>query len=171
MNRPRFLGGVAAAVVAAGAVVAVARAQPSTFPDPSQITPAGMTAQTQEPTTGFTGACLVDFRSYEPKLPLICYAPNRPMAPGDAAADAGNSGTTYGAGTTVVTFPAKSVFRPYASGSANYDSYQVLVTCYPHTAAGVCPQSSFAVSRSCCDYGTNLTSLDGQTASGLANFL
>ncbi len=135
-----------------------------------------MIAQTTEPATGFTGACLLDFKTYEPTLPLICYSPSRMMASGDAGADAaaagaGAAGATYGAGITIVTFPAKSVFRPYLSGPANYDSYQVLVTCYPHTATGSCPQASFAVSHSCCDYGTNLTSMDGQTATGLASFL
>jgi hypothetical protein len=172
MKRPRILGCVAAVVLgAAGAVVVIARADPRAFPDPSQISPSGLIAQTTEPATGFTGACLVDFKTYEPTLPLVCYSPSRMMATGDAAADAGSAGATYGAGFTTVTFPAKSVFRPYLSGPANYDSYQVLLTCYPHTPAGACPQSSFAVSRSCCDYGTNLTSIDGQTASGLANFL
>lgn len=115
-----------------------------------------MAAQTQEPPTGFTGACLVDYPAYEPTLPLICYAPP--------------STVQYGAGFTTVTFPAKKVARSYSSLPANYDSYQVLVTCYPHQPDGTCPSQSFAVSHSCCDYGIGLTSPDGQTASSLAIF-
>jgi hypothetical protein len=157
MNRPLVIVGAGALVLAAGiAVVAVARAQARSFPDPSEVQPSGMTAQTQEPPTGFTGACLLDYAPYLPTLPLICYAPT--------------SAAHYGAGTTTVAFPAKKVFRSYSSLPANYDSYQVLATCYPHQDDGTCPQQSFAVSRSCCDYGTNLMSLDGQTASGLASF-
>jgi hypothetical protein len=148
MKIPLVLAGTF--VVAVGGVV-VARAQ-----GPSDVGPPGMTAQTQEPPSGFTGACLLDHMTYEPTLPLICYAPS--------------SAASYGAGSTTVTFPAKTVFRPYASLSANYDSYEVLVTCYPHSTSGACPQQAFAVSHSCCDYGASLTSLDGKTASGLAGF-
>jgi hypothetical protein len=115
-----------------------------------------MVVQTQEPPTGFTGACLIDFLTYQPTLPLICYSPSGKVS--------------YGAGTTTVTFPANLVFRPYASPPATYDSYQALVTCYEHTSAGTCPQQSFPVSHSCCDYGTDLISLDGQVATGLASF-
>ena len=157
MNRPFVVvGAVAVVTTAALAVVVVARAQPRILPDPSEVGPMTMTAQLQEPAKGFTGACLLDAITYAPALPLICYAPG--------------SGVQYGTGSTKVTFPASKVSRSYSSAPADYDSYQALVTCYPHAADGSCPQQSFAVSRSCCDYGTPLVSLDGQTATGLAGF-
>jgi hypothetical protein len=157
MNRPLAVGAVAVVITAALAVVVVARAQPRILPDPSEVGPMAVAAQTQEPPTGFTGACLLDTMTYQPALPLICYAP---------------TGTVqYGKGFTNVTFPAKKVSHSYSMAPASYDSYEVLVSCYPHNADGSCPLQSFAVSRSCCDYGTPLVSLDGQTASGLAGFL
>ncbi len=157
MNRPFVVvGAVAVVITAALAVVVVARAQPRVLPDPYEVGPMPMAAQTEEPATGFTGACLLDMMTYQPVLPLICYAPTGPVQ--------------YGKGSTKVTFPAKKVSRSYSTAPASYDSYQVLVSCYPHNADGSCPPRSFAVSRSCCDYGAPLVSLDGQTASGLAGF-
>lgn len=157
MNRSLVIVGAGALVLAAGiAVVAVARAQPRSFPDPTEVQPSGMAAQMQEPPTGFTGACLLDHATYQPTLPLICYTPP--------------STVQDGAGTTTVSFPANKVADSYSSLPASYDSYQVLATCFPRQSDGTCPQQSFAVSLSCCDYGTRLTSLDGQTASGLAIF-
>jgi hypothetical protein len=158
MIRPLVLTGACTlALAASAAFVVVARAQSRSFPTASEVTPAGMTAQTQEPATGFTGACLLDYMTYEPTLPLICYSPT-------------GSSVQYGSGTTTVSFPAKEVARSYASPPASYDSFQVLLTCYPHNSDGTCPQQSFAVSRSCCGYGANLISLDGKTATGIAAF-
>ncbi len=157
MKRPPVVvGAVAVVITAALAVVVVARAQPRILPDPYEVGPMTVTAQIQEPPKGFTGACLADAMTYQPALPLICYAPTGQVQ--------------YGKGFTNVTFPAKKVARSYSTAPASYDSYDVLVTCYQHNADGSCPAQSFAVSRSCCDYGSPLVSLDGQTASGLAAF-
>jgi hypothetical protein len=156
MNKLTILGAGVLILAASIAVVVVARAQSRSFPAANEVVPPGMTAQTQEPATGFTGACLLDYKTYQPTLPLICYAPG--------------STATYGAGSTTVTFPAKEVLRSYGSLPTQYDSYQVLITCYPHKSDGSCPSPSFAISHSCCDYGMDLTSLDGQAATGQANF-
>ena len=144
----------------------IARAQARSFPDASTIrlTPQSnigtcigcTTEQTQEPATGFTGACLLDSMTYEPKLPLVCYAPNTTVQ--------------YGAGFTNVIVPASAVARSYSTLPAGNDSYMVLATCYPHNKDGSCPQAAFAISNSCCDYGANMVSLDGQTAQGIASF-
>jgi hypothetical protein len=157
--------------------------------------PAGLTCgslslamQTTEPATGFTGACLAQYMTYAAQLPVVCYSPavaggaeggaaagalpdGAPgdAGPGDAGSPASTGGVTYGQGTTACMVPAGNVFRSYFTLANSYDSYQVLMTCYPHGDDGKCHQG-FAVSRSCCDYGTNLISLDGQTATGLVNF-
>ncbi len=182
MNRRLLLPGACVLVLGtAAALVRIARAQPVSFPDPSVVilTPQSnngtcmgcTTLQTQEPPTGFVGACLFASMTYEPKLPLACYTPQISVTYGAA-----------GGGFTNVIFPdAKAVSRPYSTLPAAYDSYMVLGTCYPHgsagtdgggtaSASGACPQSSFAVSHSCCDYGTTMTSLDGKTAQGTAFF-
>jgi hypothetical protein len=157
MNRTLLVAGAGVSIVAAGvAVGVVARAEAPILPDPGDVGPLTMAAQLQEPPTGFTGACLLDYMAYQPTLPRICYSPTTPVI--------------YGGGTTSVTFPANRVLRPYSSAPASYDSYEVLVTCYPHGSDGACPQQAFAISRSCCDYGTELISVDGQTASGLVAF-
>jgi hypothetical protein len=157
--------GIAVALVVAGRALAApedAGAQADAgiriFPGQSEVMPSGLVAQTQEPADGFTGACLLDYMPYKPTLPLICYSP-------------GPNGQ-YDAGlTTVVTFKAPEVFRSYGNVASQYDSYQVLATCYPPDPVKGCdPSQSFAISRSCCDYGVILTSLDGKTASGTANF-
>jgi hypothetical protein len=111
---------------------------------------------TSEPPTGFVGACLVPFVTYTPQLPTICYQPGGNIVPG--------------VGSTKVSMAAASAARSYGTLPASYDSYQALVTCYTHDADGTCPFDSFAVSRSCCDLGTNMISLDGVTATGTANF-
>jgi hypothetical protein len=116
-----------------------------------------LTVQRAEPAVGFTGACLVPFSTYAPQLPTVCYSPA-----GDVKYLSGS--------TTTAVFPAAKVARSYGAVPAQYDSYQVLETCYPHNADGSCPQPSFAVSHSCCDYGTEMVSTDGQFASGFANF-
>jgi hypothetical protein len=137
------------------------------------MTPPGMMAQTQEPATGFTGACLLDFMTYKPTLPLICYSPNLSAGPQAASSDAAAQAAPtaqYGSGLTKVTFPARKVFRSYGDLPPAYDSYQVLLTCYPPNPDGTCPFQSFAISHSCCDYGAIMTSLDSQTASGFVNF-
>jgi hypothetical protein len=156
MSKRPLVGASALVLVAGVAFGVLARAQPQSFPDPTEVTPAGLTMQSQEPPTGFTGACLLDHMTYAPALPAVCYAPG--------------TQAQYGAGTTPVSFPAAKVARSYEALPVTYDSYQALVTCFPHTMAGTCPTGSFAISRSCCDYGTVLTSTDGQTAKGLASF-
>jgi hypothetical protein len=140
-----------------------------------------LTMQTTEPATGFTGACLAQFTSYEPQLPTVCFSPPAPLMIDGGASEAGaavidgggaagaSSGVTYGKAPTTCTMPAANSFRSYASLAPNYDSYTVLMTCYPHGAGGKCTLG-FAVSKSCCDYGTSMISLDGKTATGLVNF-
>jgi hypothetical protein len=113
-----------------------------------------LTVDTQEPLHGFTGACLAPYVSYVPVLPTVCYRVKQ-------------AGATSAFGThsyTVVTAPAASVFQPYSRldatlATANADSYQVLMTCYPHNANGTCPTPSQGVSRSCCDLGMHMTAL------------
>jgi hypothetical protein len=96
----------------------------------------------------------MDFMTYTPTLPLICYSPGA---------------ARYGAAlTTTLKFPAQEVFRSYANVPSQYDSYQVLVTCYPPDQ---CPNPSLQISHSCCDYGSIMTSFDGQTASGTVHFV
>jgi hypothetical protein len=151
----------------AGSQAATTEAGSRVFPDPSELTPPGLMAQTQEPATGFTGACLIDFMTYKPTLPLICYSAN--AAPADGGAQAAPT-AQYGSGQTKVTFPARKVFRPYDTSPPQYDSYQVLLTCYPPNPDRTCPSQSFAISHSCCDYGAIMTSLDARTASGFVNF-
>jgi hypothetical protein len=149
--------GVSVALIARAEPPAVdAGSQAQTFPAASEVTPAGMTVQTQEPPTGFTGACLVNYATYQPTLPLICYSPGT-MA-------------QYGK-SHPVTFPAQKVFRAYDGLPARYDSYLRVATCYPRDPdAGTCPSQSFAVSHSCCDFGMHLVSVDGQTATGVVGF-
>ncbi len=139
--------------------------------------------QTTEPPSGFTGACLAPYMTYAPQLPTVCYSPaaagptdgglpeGAPPDGGaaDASSPASTGGVTYGQGTTACTVPAGNIFRSYWNLNPSYDSYQVLLTCYPHGDDGECHQG-VAISKSCCDYGTNLTSLDGQTATGLVDF-
>jgi hypothetical protein len=119
-----------------------------------------LSVQTTEPASGFTGACLVAQLTYTPQLPTVCYVPGGFVAPDVPA----GSSVVYGSGSSNITLPAAAVARAYALLPPSYDSYQVMVTCYPHTMSGGCPQASFAVSNSCCDMGTNMTSLDGQSA-------
>jgi hypothetical protein len=168
MSRRLVLLGAAVLVLGAAAARGqIARAQPTSLPDPGvvRLTPQSnigtcigcTTLQAQEPPTGFTGACLLDAMHYQPTLPLARYAPGPTVQ--------------YGKGFTNVIFPdAKQVAGSYSTLPAASDSYMVLATCYPHNADGSCPQASFAVSRSCCDYGANIISLDGQTAQGVAIF-
>ncbi len=118
----------------------------------STAAPVTVTVQTTEPASGFTGACLLPFMAYQPTLPSVCYSPGGTVK--------------YGAGSTRVTIPAAKVFRSYSTLPPQYDSFQPLATCYPHSADGTCPSISQAVSRSCCDYGTNMTSSDGVFAAG-----
>ncbi len=170
MNRRTIYGAIAGSLVVAGAVAGVARAQSQPAPpDPSLVTltplPLGgagctgcSTLVKTEPATGFVGGCLstADI-TYVPTLPVACYQPT--------------SVTGYGAaapGLTKFSFPASQVALSYSTLAPGYDSYDVLETCYPHDKNGTCPSGSYAVSRSCCDYGTKLVSLDGKTASGLA---
>jgi hypothetical protein len=115
-----------------------------------------MQVVTAEPPTGFTGACLVPFLTYAPQLPTVCYSPG------------GN--IQYGVGSTQVTAPTAVVARSYGSTAMGYDSFQALTTCYPHDSDGTCPTAAFAVSRSCCELGTNMVSADGKYATGIANF-
>jgi hypothetical protein len=170
MNRRLvFLGAGGLLVLGAvAAAVGTALAQP-TYPDPNEVTLTPQpnngqctrctTIQAQEPDGGFTGACLFTSMTYQPQLPLVCYSPS------DHTANYGPD-----AGATTVAFPAADVARSYAKSPGNYDSYEVLGTCYPHNADGSCPQWSSSVSQSCCDYGANMISLDGKTATGTAFF-
>jgi hypothetical protein len=172
------------AVPVAGAIcaVAVARAQPSGLTCGN----IPLTAVTAEPATGFLGACLVPYMTYSPQLPAVCYSPAAvagvseggvpeagTASGGDGGAgDAGGAGTggvTYGIASTACKIAAGNVFQSYGTVASNYDSYRVLVTCYPHDMYGKCAQG-FAISRSCCDYGANMTSLDGESATGFVNF-
>jgi hypothetical protein len=170
---PTDAGSEAAPADTGGSQAATTDGGTRVFPDPSEITPPGMMAQMQEPATGFTGACLIDFMTYKPTLPLLCYSPNQgtgaQTAPSDAATRAAPT-AQYGSGQTKVTFPAQKVFRSYGAMAPTYDSYQVLLTCYPPNPDGTCPFQSSAISHSCCDYGAIMTSLDARTASGFVNF-
>jgi hypothetical protein len=115
---------------------------------------ASLIVDTQEPLHGFSGACLAPYLSYAPMLPTVCYRVKQ------ASASSGFGTHSY----TVVTASAASVFQPYSTldatlATANPDSYQVLLTCYPHDATGMCPTPSQSVSRSCCDLGAHMTAL------------
>jgi hypothetical protein len=121
-----------------------------------------LSVQTTEPPTGFVGACLVPQITYDPQLPAMCFVPGGffPNGPVDA-------NVVYNNGSTSVTLPASKVARAYSTLAPSYDSYETLVTCFPHTPTGSCPQPSFSVSNSCCDMGTQMISLDGVNATGL----
>jgi hypothetical protein len=110
-----------------------------------------VTVQKTEPATGFIGACRVPFITYAPQLPSVCYSP---------------AGATYGfAMTTFAVSPASAIARPYLASGTSIDSYDAIVTCYQPKSDGTCPAPSYPVSHSCCDYGMNMTSLDGKVAS------
>jgi hypothetical protein len=123
-----------------------------------------LNVQTTEPAAGFTGACLVAQATYTPQLPSVCLVGGGffPNVPPDA-------NVLYGNGATSITLPAAAVAHSYSTLPASYDSYQTLVTCYPRTPHGDCPQASFSVSHSCCDMGMPMVSLDGKSATGLVN--
>jgi hypothetical protein len=178
MNRRLVLSSACVLVLGtAGALVGLARAQARSFPDPNDVrlTPQSNIGTCQmcttlvqhEPPGGFAGACLFDSMTYQPRLPLACYEPQTSVRYGPA-----------GGGFTNVIFPdATQVARSYSTLPAANDSYMVLGTCYPLRSASdgggaalACPQSAFMVSHSCCDYGSNMISLDGKTAQGIAFF-
>ena len=128
--------------------------------------------QTSEPPTGFVGVCLAPHLTYTPSLPSVCYAVKLPDTVLSSQMPGGNVPVPLHA-FTVVSATAAHVFSPYGTADtmlsvANRDSYQVLMTCYPHGSAGDCPSPSLPVSRSCCDLGTRMTSPFGKIASGFA---
>jgi hypothetical protein len=135
---------------------------------------AGLTVQTTEPAGGFTGACLMN-RPYGASLPTVCFSPD----------NATYNGAT---GSVQCSIAAANVAQPdWSIGPAqsanptrqNATSYQVMETCAPHVkggdcaiyANGGCPCNTMPVSQSCCThYGTQMTSSDGQKATGTAYF-
>jgi hypothetical protein len=153
MRRRTLIVIALAVLVGAGAAAKIAQAEPIGL----TCGTVALTVETSEPPTGFTGACLASHMNYVPQLPSVCYSPK-----------AGS--VTYGTGFSTCTVPAASAYAPYWTLPASYDSYRVLMTCYPQTPAGTCPQNSVSVSNSCCDYGSEMTSLDGHVASGLVAF-
>jgi hypothetical protein len=127
--------------------------------------------QTSEPPTGFVGVCLAPHLTYAPSLPSVCYAVKLPDTV-SSQMGGGNVPVPLHA-FTVVSATATHVFSAYGTAdttlsAASYDSYQVLMTCYPHGSAGDCPSPSLPVSRSCCDLGTHMTSLFKKIARGFA---
>jgi hypothetical protein len=149
---------------ASGTCVAVSAA---TCPNPSagpQVAFAGTTmgevavqVQTTEPPTGFTGACLLPFLTYEPQLPTVCYSPT-----------SSTGSVIYGAGaTTQLVVPAKTVWLASMwTLPPEHDSFQPVMTCYPHNKDGTCPAPSQALSMSCCDVPMPMSCTDGVFAHG-----
>jgi hypothetical protein len=161
MNRRNLFAAITVSLVGLGALsVRFAEAQSSPPPlDPSEVLFVPFTVQTSEPATGFTGACLAPYVTYSPQLPTVCYLPKAPLVDPDAG--------TLRLGATRFVVPAAKVVRSYSQNGQNYDSYQALVTCFPHDSSGNCPQLSYAISKSCCNLGTNLISIDGKSAEGI----
>jgi hypothetical protein len=128
-----------------------------------------ISVETSEPPTGFTGACLLgpDGRlSDQVQLPVVCFSPE------------GN--VQYGAGTsTEVIVRADEVLQSDTPPAASFDDYpyagyeaydyQVLMTCYPKSAAGACPSGSDAISHSCCNVGAPMTYLYENLAHGFVD--
>lgn len=160
MNRRNLFAAITVGLVGMGALfVRFADAQSSPPPlDASEVAFVPFTVQTAEPPTGFTGACLAPSVTYAPQLPTVCYSPKASLVDTDG-------GLRLGA--TRFAVPAAKVLRAYSQNGTNYDSYQALVTCFPHDGSGHCPQLSYPISNSCCDLGTNLISVDGKSAEGI----
>jgi hypothetical protein len=138
-----------------------------------QAVGSGLTVQTTEPPEGFTGACLLNRPYPTYGLPTVCFSPT-------SATYILEDATRFD--RPQCTVPAANVLQPnwhIAVDQTNHtvtreaakDSYRVLETCVPHTAAGSCPQNTLAISHSCCSAGAPMTSADGQTATGTVYFL
>jgi hypothetical protein len=129
-----------------------------------------LSIQTSEPSTGFTGACLLgpDGRPADHvQLPAVCFSPE------------GN--VQYGVGlSTEVIVRAYEVLQSDTPPPLNFDEYpyaidygayhyQVLMTCYPKGASGACPAGSSAISSSCCNVGAPMTYLYVNLAHGFVD--
>jgi hypothetical protein len=153
-------------------------------PVPSGVTCAGLsvgsglTVQTAEPASGFTGACLMN-RPYGAALPSVCFSPDSATYTGY---DGGTASVKCSAPAASVAQPDWSIGAPQngkATRQNASDSYEVMETCVPHVkggdcalyANGGCPCNTMPISGSCCThYGTRMASSDGQTATGTAYF-
>jgi hypothetical protein len=133
-----------------------------------------ITVQTEEPVTGFTGACLLgpDGRLSDlVQLPAVCFSPEGNVQYGVAASMTPMTEVIVRAAEVVQSdTPAAANFDVYPY-SADYTSYhyQVLMTCYPKGDGGACPAGT-PVSRSCCDIGANMQYLYANLAHGFVDF-
>jgi hypothetical protein len=137
---------------------------PSSVPCPSNTqvvfygtAPISLAVEETEPPEGFQGACRLPYLTYAPQLPTVCYAP---------PADPTGQKVKYASGSsTEIVLPASAVFHPHWSLPPQYDSFEAVMTCYPHDP-GSCPAPSLPVSRSCCGAPTLMTCKDGIFANG-----
>jgi hypothetical protein len=152
----------------------------------------GLTVQTSEPAGGFTGACLMN-RAYGGGLPSVCYSPS------PATYTTGDPGHTVQCTVPAanVAQPYWYVDVQQQPGKVTRQSVarlRTLETCAPHLGSidpachtvppepyqgpnednpnGDCPCGTKLVSHSCCTFfGQQLSSSDGQTATGTAYFV